>query len=143
MLTAGAAGPVDLHFNVGGIDLYVHRFHLRQHRHRGGGGVDPAAGFRLRHPLHPVDAGLILHPGVGSPSVNDEVRLLHTAQLRLVVIEQFHAPAHFRRVHGVHPKQAVGKQGAFLAAHAATNLHNHVFFVVGVLRQQQDLQFFV
>ena len=46
-------------------------------------------------------------------------------------------------VHGVHPKQAVGKQGAFLAAHAAPDLHDHILFVIGILGQQQNLQFFV
>ena len=62
MLTAGAAGPVDLHLNVGGVQLHIHRLHLRQHCHRSGAGVDPAAGFRFRHPLDPVDSGLKLQP---------------------------------------------------------------------------------
>ena len=36
----------------------------------------------------------------------------------------------------------MGKQRAFLAAHAAPDLHNDVLFVIGVLGQQQDLQLF-
>ena len=62
MLTAGARGPVDLHLNVRGVYLHIYLFHLGKHSHRGGGGVDPAAGFRLRHPLDPVNAGLVLKP---------------------------------------------------------------------------------
>ena len=35
----------------------------------------------------------------------------------------------------------MGKQGAFLAAYAAPDFHNDVFVIVGILGQQQDLQF--
>ena len=62
MLATGAAGPVDLHFNVRRVDLHIHFLHLRQHRHRSGGGMDPAPGLRLRHPLDPVNPGLIFEP---------------------------------------------------------------------------------
>ena len=143
MLAAGAGGTVDLHFDIGRIDLHIHLFHLRQHRHGGSGGVDSSAGFGFRHSLHPMDAGLVLHPGVGTPAVDDEVRLLHAPQLGIIVVHQLHAPALGGGVHGVHPKQAVGKQGAFLAAHAAPDLHNDAFLVVGVLGQQKDLQLFI
>ena len=52
----------DLQDIRGRIQLYVHFLRLRQHRHRGGTGVDAAAGFRLRHPLDPVDAALEFQP---------------------------------------------------------------------------------
>ena len=141
MLAAGTGGTVDLHFNISRIDLHVHLFHLRQHGHRSGGGVDPAAGFRLRHPLDPVNAAFVFHPGVGPPAVDDEVRLLHAAKLGFVVVQQLHGPALPGGVHGVHPEQAVGKQGAFLTAHAAANLYDDAFVIVGVFGQQQNLQF--
>ena len=143
VLTAGTGSPVDLHLDVRRIDLHVHLFHFRQHRHGGRGGVNPAAGLRLRHPLNPVNAGFVLHPRISSPAVDDEVRLLHAPQLGFIVIEQLHAPSLLGGIHGVHPKQTVGKQGAFLSAHTAPNFHNHVLFVVGVFGQQQNLQFFV
>ena len=81
MLAAGTGGTVDLHFDVGRIDLDVHFLHLRKHCHRGGGGMDPAAGFGFGHPLDPVDTGLVLHPGIGTPATDDEVRFLHAPQL--------------------------------------------------------------
>ena len=90
-----------------------------------------------------MNAGLVLHPRIGSPAVDDEVRLLHAPKLRFIVIEQLHAPSLLGGVHRVHPKEAVGKQGAFLPAHAAPDFHNHVFIIVGVFGQQQNLQFFV
>ena len=86
MLTAGAGGSVNLHFDVLGVDLYVHFFHLRQNRHGGGGGVDTAAGFGFRHPLHPVNTGFILHPAVGATAVNDKICLLDAAKLGFAII---------------------------------------------------------
>ena len=142
VLTAGTGGTVDLHFDVRRIDLHVHLFHLGQDCHRGGGGVDTAAGFRFGDTLHPVNAGLVFHPGVGTPAVDDEVRFLHAAQFGLVVVHQFNAPALGGGVHGVHPEQAVGEQGAFLTADTAPDLHNDALVVIGILGQQQDLQLF-
>ncbi len=140
VLTAGTGCPVYLHLNVRWVNLHIHLFHLRQHRHGGGGGVNPAAGFGFRHPLHPVDAGFVFQPGIGTPAIDDKVRFLHAAQLGIVVVEQLHAPAHPGGVHGVHPEQAAGEQGTLLAAHAAPNLHDDAFFVIGILGQQQNLE---
>ena len=36
----------------------------------------------------------------------------------------------------------MGKQGAFLAADAAADFHNDVFFVIGVFGKEQNLDFF-
>ena len=141
MLTACAGCPIHLHLNVRRVNLHIHLVHFRQHRHGSGGGMDSAAGFCLRHTLYPVDAGLVLQPGIRPPSADNKIRFLDTAQLRVGVVHQFDAPALLSGVHGVHPVKAVGKQGAFLAAHTAADLHDDAFFVVGVFGQQQDLQF--
>ena len=79
VLAAGAGGTVDLHFDVRGIDLHVHFLHFGQHSHRGGGGVDTAARFGFGDTLDPVNAGFVLHPGVGTPAVDDKIRFLHAA----------------------------------------------------------------
>ena len=105
-----------------------------------------SAGFRLRHPLNPVDAGFKLQAGIGAVAGDHEVRLLHAAKLRLIIIEKAHLPAPAVGVHGVHTEQGVGEQGALLAAHAAANLHDDVLVVVGIPGQEQNgqllLQFF-
>ena len=140
VLAAGAGGPIDLHLNVCGVELYIHLFHLRQHRNGGSGGVDPAAGLGFRHPLNPVHTGFVFHSGIGPPAADNKVRLLDAPQLGFAVVHQLNAPALGGGVHGVHPEKAVGKQGAFLTAHTAPDFHDDVFFVVGILGQQQNLQ---
>ena len=86
-----------------------------------------------------MDTGFIFQPGVGSLAVHNKVRFLDAAQLGLVIVEQLDAPAPGSGVHGIHPKQAVGKQGAFLAADASPDLHDDALFVIGVLGQKQNL----
>ena len=44
-------------------------------------------------------------------------------------------------VHRVHPVQAVGEQGAFLAADAAPDLHDDALVVVRVAREKENFQF--
>ena len=89
---AGAGRPASR--MSAGFSCDLHRLHLRQHGHGGGGGVDPAAGLRLRHPLDPVDAALELQPGVGArrPSIRT-LHILHAAQLRLVEARDLRPPA--------------------------------------------------
>ena len=86
VLAAGAAGPVDLHFDIAGVDLHVHLFHFRQNRNGCSRGVDAAAGFGLRYALDTVHTGFVLHPGVCAPAVNDKIRFLDTAKLRFVIV---------------------------------------------------------
>ncbi len=121
------------------IELEVHLVHLGQHRHRGGGGVDAAAGLGLRHPLHPVDAALKFQPGVGPVPLDGEADLLDAAQLGLVHRVHLHLPAAGVGVHGVHAEQGVGEQGRLLPAHAGPDLHDHVLVIVGIPGQQEHL----
>ena len=83
---------------------------------------DATAGFRLRHALHAVHARLKFQPRVRARAADLKIGLLYAAKLRLAVVEQLDRPALRRGVEVVHPEQAVGKQGAFLAADAAADL---------------------
>ena len=87
-----------------------------------------------------MDTGLKLHPGEGAVSIDEEIRLLDAAQLRLVVVQKLQLPAFCGGVHGIHAEEAVGEQGALLAAHAAANLHDDVLAVIGIAGQQQKAQ---
>ena len=135
--TAGAEG-VDL--QILGVDGELRLLRLRHHRHRSSGGLDTSAGFRLRHPLHPVGTGLEFQPGPRSVALHRGTDLLHAAQLRDVLTDDLQLPAPALGVHGVHPQQVRRKQSALLAADTAPNLQNHTFFIVGVSGQQQALQ---
>ena len=140
MLPTGAGGAVDLHLNVLRPQLDIGGLHLRQDGHRRRRRMDAAAGFRLRDALDPVDAGFEFQPGVGPGAADEEVGFLDTAQLRLGVVEQLQLPAPGGGVHGVHPEKAVGKQGALLAADADADLHQDIFLVVRIPRQEQELE---
>ena len=142
MLAACAGGAIDLHFNVFRADLHIHGLHLGQHSHSSGGGMNAAAGLGLGHTLDAVDAGFELHSGEGAVALNDEIRLLYAAKLGLVIVQKLQPPTLGRGVHGIHPKQAVGKQRALLAADAAADLNNDVFLVVGIPGQKQHSQLF-
>ena len=139
MLPPRAGGPKDLHLNVRGIQMEVHLVHLGEDRHGGGGGVDPAAGLGLRHPLDPVDAALELQAAVCPLPFDREADLLDASQLGLVLAVHLHLPPAGVGVHGVHPEQGVGEEGCLFASHAGPDLHDHVLAVVGIPGQQEDL----
>ena len=98
--------------------------------------MDPSAGFRLRYPLHPMDAGLEFQPGIGPLAGNHTDQFLHAAQFRFVKGSDFNVPALFLGIHGIHPVEGMGKQCAFLAADSRADFQNDVFVVVGVFGQQ-------
>ena len=102
--------------------------------------MDAPAGLGLGDPLDAVDPGLKLHPGEGAVAGDQEVRLLDAAELGLVIVQKLQLPASGGRVHGVHPEQAVGEEGALLAADAAADLHDDVLVVVGVPGQEEDAE---
>ena len=100
-----------------------------------------AAGLRLRHALDAVDAGFKFEPGIRARALDLKIRFLHAAKLRLVIVEERHGPMLRLGVHRVHPVQAVGEQGAFLAADAAPDLHDDALVVVRVAREKENFQF--
>ncbi len=137
VLSAGTGGTEHLHADVRRVDLHVHILGLRHHRHRGGRGMDTAAAFGLRHPLHTMHAGLVLKPGIRPLSVHDEHHLLETAEPGLVEGHQLCPPAPTLRVAGVHAVQLRRKEGRLLTAGTAPDLQDDVFIVIFILRQQQ------
>ena len=140
VLSTGTAGTIDLHFDILGVDLHIHLFHFRQHCHGSSRGMDTAAGLGFRHTLHPMDTGLILQSRPCASTIDDEIRFFHAAQFRIAVIEQFDTPTHFGGIHAIHTEQTMGKEGAFLTANTATDLHDDAFLVIGIFGQQQDPQ---
>ena len=109
VLSAGTGGAEGVDAQIVSVQLELHVIHLRQHCHGDGAGVDAPAGFRLRHPLNPMDAALVFHSGVGSRPVQGKHGLFHAAQFRLTDADLLLLPPLFHTVHSVHPTQGVGE----------------------------------
>ena len=102
--------------------------------------MDAALGLGLRHALHPVHTALVLEAVVGPGTIHREDGFLHAAKLGLVQVEHFQLPSPALHIHGVHAQQTVGKQGRFLAACAAADLHNDIFAIVHIFGQQHNFE---
>ena len=122
------------------VDLYVHILGLRHHRHRRCGGVNPPAGLRLRHPLHPVHAALVLQLGVGSLSVDHADHFLEAADAVLADAHHLHLPVLVLRVVHIHAVKLRRKQSRLVAAGAGADLQDNVLVIVGVLGEKKNLQ---
>ena len=67
--------------------------------------------------------------------------LLQAAQRTRRTFQDFHFPFLRLRVARIHAEQFAREQRRFVAAGARANFDDHVFLVVGILGQQQELQF--
>ena len=88
-----------------------------------------------------MGTGLKLQPGVGAAALHRGHHFLHAAQLRQVLADHGQGKALSLGVHGVHPQQVGSEQGTLLPANASPDLQDHVLLIVGILGQQQTLQF--
>ena len=102
--------------------------------------MDPALGLGVRHPLDPVDPALKFQPAVHPLAVHRKDSFPHAPQLGFAEVQKVQLPAAALGIHGVHPQQAAGKQGGFLAAHTAADLHNHAAAVVFIFGQQKQFE---
>ena len=93
-----------------------------------------------RDALDAMDAALELEAAVGAVAVDLDDRLLDAADAGLVEAQDLRREAVPLGVAQVHPEQLAGEQRGLLAAGAGPDLDDHVAVVVGVARQQQDLE---
>ncbi len=138
-LAARTAGAADAHLDLVRLDFQVNFLGLRQNRHAGGGGVDSALGFGLRHALDPVHPALVAQFLVHVLALDREHDLLEPAPLAAAAVHQLNFPSLPIRVAAVHPIQVGGEQRRFLAAGAGTDLHDRVARVMRVRRDQPEL----
>ena len=122
------------------IQMEVDLLRLRHDRHCDGGGVDPSAGLRLRHTLHPVHAAFVFQPGISSLPVDHEGGLLEAPDSILVQAHHLCFPMTALRIFYQHPVDFRCKEGCLIPAGSGADLHDHVFVIVGILRKEQDLQ---
>ena len=74
-------------------DLDVDLVGLGQHRDGRSGGVDAAAGFGGRHPLHAMHAAFVLEPAVGAAALDADDDVLDAALAGLAERHQLDLPA--------------------------------------------------
>ena len=92
--------------------------------------------------LHAVHAAFILQPAVNLPSFDQRNHLLQPAHRGNARGQFFHPPTLRLGVACVHAKHFLGEECGLVATRPGADFQDHVFFVVGIARQQQDFQFF-
>ncbi len=61
-----------VHFQIRGVDLHLDLLHLRENRHRCGGGMDASLRLGRRHALNPVHPAFELHCPIDIVSHKEE-----------------------------------------------------------------------
>ena len=138
-LTAGAGGAVGVNAQVGLLDVDVDLIRLGQHGHGCRGGLDAALGLGLGDALDAVDAGLVLHDGVDALAGDLELDGLEAARVGRGAGEHLDLPALGGREALVHLVQVSREDARLVAADAGANLNDGVLLVVGVCRDEKEL----
>ena len=142
MLTLWPPGPLEQKVSIAqvlGVDLDVDLFGLRQHGDRRGRGVDAAAGLGRRHALHAVHAALVLQPAVDPLPFDERDDFLDAAAAVSLRFRTSMLPALPLGVARVHAEQVRREQRRLVAAGAGADFEHDVLRVVGILRDEQDL----
>ena len=140
-LAARARRALDVDPEVAGlVDLHLDLVHLGQDDDGRSARVDAAAGLRRRDALHAMDAALELEPAVGAVAGDLEDRLLDAADAGLVEAHEVRVEPVLQGIPGVHPQELGREQRRLLAAGAGPDLHDDVAVVVGIARDERDLE---
>ena len=139
-LPAGAARAERVDAQIFLVDLDVDLFSLGQDRHRRRRRVDASARFRGRDALHTVDAALVLQLAVHPAALDRRDAFLEPADAGVAARHHVDLPALPLGVLAVHPEQLAGEQGRLVAARAGADLEDDVLLIVGILRDEKDLQ---
>ena len=124
VLTAGAAGAIDIDLDIVIVNLDIHLVRLWQHSDGGGAGVDAPARFRDGHPLHAVDAAFKLQLGKNARPGNICDHFLEATDFIGVGRDHLDTPAHLRGVAFVHAIEVGGEQGRFVATGSGADLQH-------------------
>ena len=105
--------------------------------------MDPPAGFRHRHALHPMDTALVFQPGISTLSGDNETHRFHTSDPDLFKAYRLHTPPASLRVVHIHTVDITGKERRLVTTRARTDLDDHILVIIGILGQEQDPEFFL
>ena len=112
---------------------------IGQDRHGGRGGLDATLALGLGDALDAVHAGLVLEDGVDLVARDLELDGLEAARLAGARREDLDLPPAALAEALVHLVEVPGEDGRLVAAHAGADLHDGVLLVVGVGRDEQEL----
>ena len=141
-LAAGTGGTKRVDANILGFELDLHLIGFRQHGHRDRGGVDAPLLLCLRHTLDPMHAAFVLQLAVNPFAADQRSDIFQTAYRGFARRSYFHLPSAGFREARIHAEDFFGEQSGFVAAGSGANFEHDVAFVVGIFRQQQNLQLF-
>ena len=140
-LSAGTRCAEEVLADIGRIELDVKLASLGENGHGGGRCLDAALRFGLGHTLDAVHAGLVFHDAVHAVGAAGELEhnLLVTTGGAGGLVGDFQFPAAALGEVLVHAEQVAGKDGGFVAAGAAADFHHGILAVVGVGRNEEEL----
>ena len=122
------------------LDFDVDFIGFGQYGDGGSRSVNAALLLGLRNALHAVHAALILQLGIDFVPLNRSNHFLHSAKRRRRAFQNFHLPALCFRVARIHAEKLPGKERGFDAAGSGADFDEHALLVVGIFRQQQELE---
>ncbi len=138
-LAAGARGAVGIDAQVRLLDVDVDVVCLGKNGDGSRRGLDAALALCLGDALDAVNAGLVLHDRVDLVAGHLELNGLEATGLGRAAGQDLDLPALGRGKALVHLKEVAGKDGSLVAARGTADLDDGVLVVVGVGRDQQDL----
>ncbi len=94
--------------------------------------MDPPSGLRFRHTLHTVPAAFKFQAAEDMISPDHENNLFKSAQPCGVSLDDLVFPSLFFRETYIHIVKVSREKRGFVAACPGSDLHEYVFFVIGV-----------
>ena len=106
-------------------------------------GMDTPLGLRHRHALHAVHTRFVFERTIDVLAHDVEDDLLVSAASTFAegrdrIFEAFHL-----EILGVHTEEVAGKDRRFVSTRTATDLHDDVLAIFGILGQELELEFFL
>ncbi len=101
--------------------------------------MNPAAGLRHRHTLHPVNPAFVFQTAVGSLSLHDINQFLDPADVCIAGTGDNNPPALPLGIAAVHPEQHGPEQGRLFPAGAAADFHDDILFIHRIPGQKKQL----
>ena len=139
-LAAVAGGAVHVDADIVRIEIDFDVIDFRQDCNGCRRSVDTAGRLGLGDALHTVDAALVLESGVSALALDQDFRFLDAADAGVVHVHDLDLPAFALGVHGVHAQKVRPEESRLITACTRADLEDDVAVIVGVLREQEDLE---